>query len=78
MVPIRRYYLFFQVPKLASAAEYFFKMGVEGKRFRPTVIATVLIHYFDIFSVAIYQDVVHWIISVNFSVLLFVVISKII
>ncbi|RVW23104.1 Solanesyl diphosphate synthase 3, chloroplastic/mitochondrial [Vitis vinifera] len=23
-------------PKLASAAEYFFKMGVEGKRFRPT------------------------------------------
>ena len=26
-----------QVPKLASAAEYFFKMGVEGKRFRPTV-----------------------------------------
>nr|QED22043.1 geranyl pyrophosphate synthase [Chrysanthemum indicum var. aromaticum] len=26
------------VPKLASAAEYFFKMGVEGKRFRPTVI----------------------------------------
>lgn len=28
-----------QVPKLASAAEYFFKMGVEGKRFRPTVRA---------------------------------------
>ncbi|KAK9267730.1 hypothetical protein L1049_010163 [Liquidambar formosana] len=27
-----------QVPKLASAAEYFFKMGVEGKRFRPTVL----------------------------------------
>nr|AYA62519.1 geranyl pyrophosphate synthase [Atractylodes lancea] len=27
-----------EVPKLASAAEYFFKMGVEGKRFRPTVI----------------------------------------
>jgi len=27
----------YQVPKLASAAEYFFKMGVEGKRFRPTV-----------------------------------------
>ncbi|KAK9064639.1 hypothetical protein SSX86_016021 [Deinandra increscens subsp. villosa] len=26
-----------EVPKLASAAEYFFKMGVEGKRFRPTV-----------------------------------------
>lgn len=26
-----------QVPKLASAAEYFFKIGVEGKRFRPTV-----------------------------------------
>ncbi|XP_048235270.1 solanesyl diphosphate synthase 3, chloroplastic/mitochondrial isoform X2 [Ricinus communis] len=26
------------VPKLASAAEYFFKMGVEGKRFRPTVL----------------------------------------
>lgn len=26
-----------QVPKLASAAEYFFKLGVEGKRFRPTV-----------------------------------------
>uniref|UniRef100_A0A803MIP8 Geranyl diphosphate synthase n=1 Tax=Chenopodium quinoa TaxID=63459 RepID=A0A803MIP8_CHEQI len=25
-----------EVPKLASAAEYFFKMGVEGKRFRPT------------------------------------------
>ncbi|OVA11573.1 Polyprenyl synthetase-related [Macleaya cordata] len=27
-----------EVPKLALAAEYFFKMGVEGKRFRPTVI----------------------------------------
>ncbi|KAE8719996.1 Solanesyl diphosphate synthase 3 [Hibiscus syriacus] len=26
-----------EVPKLASAAEYFFKLGVEGKRFRPTV-----------------------------------------
>ncbi|MCD7446653.1 hypothetical protein HAX54_013328 [Datura stramonium] len=26
------------VPKLASAAEYFFKMGVEEKRFRPTVL----------------------------------------
>ncbi|KAG9158478.1 hypothetical protein Leryth_016136 [Lithospermum erythrorhizon] len=26
-----------EVPKLASAAEYFFKVGVEGKRFRPTV-----------------------------------------
>ncbi|XP_028760540.1 solanesyl diphosphate synthase 3, chloroplastic/mitochondrial-like isoform X2 [Neltuma alba] len=26
-----------EVPQLASAAEYFFKMGVEGKRFRPTV-----------------------------------------
>ncbi|CAI8609328.1 unnamed protein product [Vicia faba] len=26
-----------EVPKLALAAEYFFKMGVEGKRFRPTV-----------------------------------------
>ncbi|GFZ06109.1 geranyl diphosphate synthase 1 [Actinidia rufa] len=26
------------VPKLASAAEYLFKMGVEGKRFRPTVL----------------------------------------
>ncbi|MED6176156.1 hypothetical protein PIB30_085390 [Stylosanthes scabra] len=25
-----------EVPKLASSAEYFFKMGVEGKRFRPT------------------------------------------
>ncbi|KAL5725098.1 Kinesin-like protein KIN-8B [Ranunculus cassubicifolius] len=25
-----------EVPKLASAAEYFFKMRVEGKRFRPT------------------------------------------
>ncbi|CAN1829736.1 Solanesyl diphosphate synthase 3, chloroplastic/mitochondrial [Linum perenne] len=25
-----------EVPKLASAAEYFFKIGVEGKRFRPT------------------------------------------
>ena len=32
-----------QVPKLASAAEYFFKMGVEGKRFRPTVTAIMLI-----------------------------------
>ena len=30
-----------QVPKLASAAEYFFKMGVEGKRFRPTVTAII-------------------------------------
>ncbi|XP_010228271.1 solanesyl-diphosphate synthase 1, mitochondrial [Brachypodium distachyon] len=27
-----------KVPKLASAAEYFFKMGAEGKRFRPTVL----------------------------------------
>ncbi|KAI9198227.1 hypothetical protein LWI28_012072 [Acer negundo] len=27
-----------EVPKLASAAEYFFKMGVERKRFRPTVL----------------------------------------
>nr|BAF98298.1 geranyl-diphosphate synthase [Hevea brasiliensis] len=27
-----------EVPKLASAAEYFFKMGVEGKRLRPTVL----------------------------------------
>ncbi|XP_043703076.1 solanesyl-diphosphate synthase 1, mitochondrial-like isoform X6 [Telopea speciosissima] len=27
-----------EVPKLASATEYFFKMGVEGKRFRPTVL----------------------------------------
>ncbi|GLU17477.1 hypothetical protein SLE2022_338430 [Rubroshorea leprosula] len=27
-----------EVPKLASAAEYFFKVGVEGKRFRPTVL----------------------------------------
>ncbi|KAJ4842777.1 Solanesyl diphosphate synthase 3, chloroplastic/mitochondrial [Turnera subulata] len=27
-----------EVPKLTSAAEYFFKMGVEGKRFRPTVL----------------------------------------
>ncbi|KAJ8533569.1 hypothetical protein K7X08_006893 [Anisodus acutangulus] len=27
-----------KVPKLASAAEYFFKMGVEGKRFRPTIL----------------------------------------
>ncbi|GJW03747.1 retrovirus-related pol polyprotein from transposon TNT 1-94 [Tanacetum coccineum] len=25
------------VPKLASVAEYFFKMGIEGKRFRPTM-----------------------------------------
>ncbi|RAL49781.1 hypothetical protein DM860_002072 [Cuscuta australis] len=27
-----------EVPKLASAAEYFFKKGVEGKRLRPTVV----------------------------------------
>ncbi|KAL4290396.1 hypothetical protein GQ457_14G008180 [Hibiscus cannabinus] len=27
-----------EVPKLASAAESFFKLGVEGKRFRPTVL----------------------------------------
>ncbi|KAH7854695.1 hypothetical protein Vadar_016879 [Vaccinium darrowii] len=27
-----------EVPKLASAAKYFFKMGVKGKRFRPTVL----------------------------------------
>ncbi|KNA19061.1 hypothetical protein SOVF_065190, partial [Spinacia oleracea] len=27
-----------EVPKLASAAGYFFKKGVEGKRFRPTVL----------------------------------------
>jgi hypothetical protein len=33
-----------QVPVLALAAEYFFKMGVEGKRFRPMVpSATVLV-----------------------------------
>ncbi|XP_019170249.1 PREDICTED: solanesyl diphosphate synthase 3, chloroplastic/mitochondrial [Ipomoea nil] len=27
-----------EVPKLASASEYFFRMGVEGKRLRPTVV----------------------------------------
>ncbi|KAL1187629.1 Solanesyl diphosphate synthase 3, chloroplastic/mitochondrial [Cardamine amara subsp. amara] len=27
-----------KVPKLASAAEYFFKRGVEGKQFRPTIL----------------------------------------
>ncbi|XP_042407205.1 solanesyl-diphosphate synthase 1, mitochondrial-like isoform X2 [Zingiber officinale] len=27
-----------KVPKLASAAEYFFKVGAEGKKFRPTVL----------------------------------------
>ncbi|MED6221060.1 Solanesyl diphosphate synthase 3, chloroplastic/mitochondrial [Stylosanthes scabra] len=27
-----------EVPELASSAEYFFRMGVEGKRFRPTVL----------------------------------------
>ncbi|CAN8316213.1 unnamed protein product [Cochlearia groenlandica] len=27
-----------EVPKLASAAEYFFKRGVEGKQFRPTIL----------------------------------------
>ncbi|KAF8687352.1 hypothetical protein HU200_043038 [Digitaria exilis] len=27
-----------EVPKLASAAEYFFKVGAEGKKFRPTVL----------------------------------------
>nr|UZG94245.1 geranyl pyrophosphate synthase [Paeonia suffruticosa] len=27
-----------KVPKLGSAAEYFFKIGVEGKRFRPTIL----------------------------------------
>ncbi|MCL7031050.1 hypothetical protein MKW94_029672 [Papaver nudicaule] len=27
-----------EVPKLALAAEYFFKMGAEGKRFRPTIL----------------------------------------
>lgn len=27
-----------EVPNLASAAEYFFKIGAEGKRFRPTVL----------------------------------------
>ncbi|XP_057815639.1 solanesyl-diphosphate synthase 1, mitochondrial isoform X1 [Cryptomeria japonica] len=27
-----------EIPKLATAAEYFFKMGVEGKRFRPMVL----------------------------------------
>lgn len=31
-----------QVPKLSSAAEYFFKMGVQGKRFRPTVNTMML------------------------------------
>lgn len=39
-----------QVPKLASAAEYFFKMGVEGKRFRPTVIRTSFCIKFEVFS----------------------------
>lgn len=43
VVPLRTYdriniqVSFLQVPKLSSAAEYFFKVGVEGKRFRPTV-----------------------------------------
>ncbi|KAL6603154.1 hypothetical protein ACP70R_043515 [Stipagrostis hirtigluma subsp. patula] len=27
-----------EVPKLASAAEYFFRVGAEGKKFRPTVL----------------------------------------
>ncbi|MCL7032030.1 hypothetical protein MKW94_019924 [Papaver nudicaule] len=27
-----------EVPKLALAAEYFFEMGVQGKRFRPTIL----------------------------------------
>lgn len=27
-----------EIPKLGTAAEYFFKMGVEGKRFRPMVL----------------------------------------
>ncbi|CAN6996146.1 unnamed protein product [Brassica rapa subsp. trilocularis] len=27
-----------EVPKLATAAEYFFKRGVEGKQFRPTIL----------------------------------------
>ncbi|KAI3871197.1 hypothetical protein MKW98_015097 [Papaver atlanticum] len=27
-----------EVPKLSSAAEYFFEMGVEGKRLRPTIL----------------------------------------
>ncbi|CAM9000820.1 unnamed protein product [Rhodiola kirilowii] len=27
-----------EVPNLASAAEYFFKFGIEGKRFRPTIL----------------------------------------
>jgi hypothetical protein len=34
-----------EVPRLAEASEYFFKLGVEGKRFRPMVLllyATVL------------------------------------
>ena len=34
--------LFKQFPKLASAAEYFFKIGVEGKRFRPMVVDNFL------------------------------------
>jgi geranyl diphosphate synthase len=46
--------LLFQVPKLASAAEYFFKMGAEGKRFRPTVthrslhLFKSILHYYSI------------------------------
>ena len=36
-IPWLKLDVMWQVPKLASAAEYFFKMGVEGKRFRPTV-----------------------------------------
>ncbi|RZC45921.1 hypothetical protein C5167_038871 [Papaver somniferum] len=32
-----------QVPKLASAAEYFFKMGAEGKKFRPMVGTIILL-----------------------------------
>ncbi|KAI3973455.1 hypothetical protein MKW92_002491 [Papaver armeniacum] len=30
-----------EVPKLALVAEYFFEMGVEGKRFRPTILLLI-------------------------------------
>ncbi|CAK9151961.1 unnamed protein product [Ilex paraguariensis] len=37
-----------EVPKLAVAAEYFFKIGVEGKRFRPTYHALPVLVVTDI------------------------------
>jgi geranyl diphosphate synthase len=39
-----------EVPKLASAAEYFFKRGVQGKQFRSTVMTIISLCHHILFS----------------------------